>query len=50
MKKPYWYKFWWRECPVCGRSDNYKERQYIPKPLKPEDRHVYEQKYDDCLQ
>ena len=50
MKKTYWYKFIWKSCPVCGREQNYKERQYTEKPKEYETRHIYEELYDAGLQ
>ena len=50
-KKKYWYKFFWRECPVCGRSDaSYKVRMYTPKPVDARKRHIYQQRYDYCME
>lgn len=49
MKRTYWYKFHWAECPVCGKNYSYKERIYdTPKPDKIELRHIYEEYYDHC--
>lgn len=32
MKGKYWYEFFVYYCPICGREDVYKERNYGPKP------------------
>lgn len=48
----YWYRFYFGECPVCGRDKSYTERIYCQKPLNREDRVVYLshfQTYDDCI-
>ena len=47
-EKKYWYLFTIIECPVCGATDIFKERQYTPKPANPQDRYNYEQGYDWC--
>lgn len=47
MKK-YWYKYYREECPVCGREDVYKERQYTEKPESILERRVHEVNYDWC--
>lgn len=48
----YWYRFYFGECPVCGRCKSYKERVYGPKPKDVKDRIKYlsdSQTYDNCL-
>jgi hypothetical protein len=48
--KKYWYKFFHYECPVCGRLDDWKERQYgTEKPEDRSERHIYKQQYDNCM-
>lgn len=47
MKK-HWYKLYYEECPVCGRSDNWRERVYGRKPKKPSLRIFYKQAYCYC--
>ena len=48
-KTKYWILFTIRECPVCGRSDEYRERIYDrPKPVDNKDRYHFEQFYDWC--
>lgn len=48
-KKKYWYKITYCECPVCGHSHTYKERQYSKKPKDPNKRYFYEIEYDYCI-
>ena len=47
-RKGYWYKHFTTECPVCGRGDSWKERQYTPKPTDPQERWVWKSDYDWC--
>ena len=42
MKRKYWYLFTYYECPLCGYGEEYKERQYTPKPEDAKDRREYE--------
>lgn len=45
----YWYKFTHEECPVCGRTNTDKERQYnTSKPKEWLKRHTWIQVYDYC--
>lgn len=37
--RAYWYKYFWGNCPVCGKDKSYKKRQYTPKPERATDRH-----------
>lgn len=37
---PHWYKYYWGECPICGRDKSYKERVYGEKPKDINERHV----------
>lgn len=46
----YWYKFTTLYCPVCGREEKYKERQYTEKPEDNLERHVFEDRYDWCIE
>lgn len=49
--RPHWYKIYMYECPVCGRSEEIRERVYCddqPKPDDPAERHIYEISYDWC--
>jgi hypothetical protein len=39
----YWYKFYYTECVLCGRGDEWKERQHTPKPEDPQQRYDYRQ-------
>jgi len=47
-KKKYWYKFWYRYCPLCGRTQTFKERQYSGKPKDMRERHIFEEVFDWC--
>ncbi len=47
-RRGYWYKRFITECPVCGRGDDYRERQYSERPEDPRDRVQYDQRYDWC--
>jgi hypothetical protein len=49
-RKKYWYRFTVVECPVCGGGEQFKEREYTPKPKDPSKRHTYLQIYDYCLE
>ena len=40
--KPHWYFITYRECPVCGRCEEYRERRYTKKPKRPEERRSVE--------
>ena len=44
----YWYLTITEECPVCGRGETTKERQYTPRPEDDFARYIYEQVYDWC--
>jgi hypothetical protein len=44
----YWYLITIHECPLCGRGNTYRERQYSPKPEDPAQRVHYEQIFDWC--
>ena len=41
-KKPkkYWYKYFHYYCPVCGKEEEYKERNYDTRPILYENRHI----------
>lgn len=41
-KNKYWYKITYVECPMCGKSTEYRERQYTPKPEDFRERISYE--------
>lgn len=43
-----WYMIYISECPICGRGDTIRERQYTPKPKDIADRYEYYQYYDWC--
>ena len=30
--KLHWYEFYISECPICGHTEEYRERRYTPKP------------------
>lgn len=48
MTRKYWYLYVYEFCPVCGRDESYKIRQYTEKPEEYDKRHVTEQVYDWC--
>lgn len=50
MKFNYWYFYYFRECPVCGRDDSYKERRYTEKPKEKKNRAKFDQYYDFCME
>lgn len=39
----YWYFITYRECVLCGRHSETRERRYTPRPCLYKDRHSYEQ-------
>lgn len=49
----YWYRIYIGECPVCGRSKEYRERVYGRKPKDPMKRYIRipdTETYDHCLE
>ena len=42
-----WYRICIRECPVCGRGKEWRERMPPPRPPI-EERYEYRQAYDYC--
>lgn len=46
--KTYWYYVVDDYCPVCGRSDTYRERIYGERPKDWEQRHEFNEVYDGC--
>ena len=36
----HWYMIYIYECPVCGRTKQYKERRTGPRPIRWNDREV----------
>ena len=49
-KAKYWYKIEYSECPMCGKHDTYKERQYTPKPKLHSERVKFVEQYDHCME
>lgn len=47
-KGAHWYFIYCHECPLCGKTDEYRERRYTPRPAEYEDRHEFEVMYDNC--
>ena len=45
----HWYFITWHVCEVCGRGVISRERRYIPKPTKREDRYAIEYDYYCCV-
>ena len=51
-KRPYWYRQFIGECPVCGRDAGYRERVYGKKPTEPKERYKHRpdtETYDHCI-
>lgn len=46
--KKYWYATDTYECPICGREEIYKSRQYSKKPNDYNKRNVVRDSYDYC--
>jgi hypothetical protein len=38
-----WYKIHIRECVLCMKTDEWRERMWTPKPNNPADRYDYKQ-------
>jgi len=49
LDKKYWYLTTFEECPVCGKNETYKERQYTKKPDDPNLRIKYLYMNCDCI-
>ena len=47
-KQKYWYKTTVYYCPLCGRDDTYKERQFNEKPEEWEKRFTFKEVWDYC--
>lgn len=41
--RSYWYKFFIEECVICGKTTEWKERQFTPKPKDASERYCYTQ-------
>lgn len=51
--KPYWYRMYIGECPVCGRDKSYRERVYGSKPKDHDERYIWlaaAETYDHCME
>lgn len=49
MKRTYWIRFHYYDCPVCGNGDEIRERIYNePKPQDVSKRHIHHDQYDWC--
>jgi len=46
--RPHWYFITVHYCPVCGFSEEFRERRYSSRPEKWEDRHEFKEMYDWC--
>lgn len=44
----YWYEFYYYFCPLCNKTEIYKERKYTNKPKNHGNRHHWEEMYDWC--
>ncbi len=52
LRRPYWYRMHYGECPVCGKDRSYRERVYGEKPKDARKRIVYlpqTETYDHCM-
>lgn len=47
-KKKYWISSYTTSCPVCGREDTVKSREYSEKPKDWNDRNEFVEHYDYC--
>jgi len=47
-KTKYWYFYTEYYCPVCGRTQVYKNRMQYPKPENWDDRHEEIEAFDYC--
>jgi hypothetical protein len=45
----YWYHVTLYECPVCGATDEVRERRYTKRPDDWDKRHAFEYLYCLCL-
>lgn len=43
VRRRHWYLTTTTECVLCGRGEQYRERQYGRRPKNPMRRYVYEQ-------
>lgn len=50
MQAQHWYFITYRECPICGREIQERERRYGPRPEHYEDRREFVVHYDYCDQ
>ncbi len=51
-RKPFWYRMFIGECPMCGHDASYRERVNGKKPRDFRKRYVYltdKQAYDHCI-
>lgn len=46
--KPHWYFISTIYCPLCGRTETYRERRHTPRPDDYNDRHEFLERYDYC--
>lgn len=44
-----WYFIYLYSCPVCGSSEEYRERKEGPKPKHWSDCHSYEERHCGCM-
>lgn len=47
-KKKYWYFLTQIECVLCGRSEQYRERRYTPRPDHASNRYEFIQDACGC--
>ena len=48
MTGKYWYYTTWYYCPVCGKTDTYRERKYGYRPKLWKNRNKEIEDYDYC--
>lgn len=48
MKGAYWYFITSEFCPQCGRTREWRERRYTPRPTEWWDRHQELEVWDGC--
>jgi hypothetical protein len=48
LDKKHWYFITCDYCPVCSRTETYRERRYDTRPEKWEDRHELNERYCNC--
>jgi hypothetical protein len=47
-RRKHWYRIWYTECPLCGRSKTYRERKYTKRPKNMRNRVTFTQEHCGC--